>query len=191
MAEDVTHARNSRVVYVFVRLRLEGRDYLLFYEHPKWGDWSLVGGHVEAQEERDWVAAAFRETGEEMQPLLPHEDFELEPLPHGPERWGPEISRSAGEVPTVYSARWFALRFARDPAECLAALPTNRFLLVDRERIESGEDTDLTSLVARFTSDTPRGIDAIPYAWEPDRPIAMPRITRRDARGVVRDSHPS
>lgn len=178
----MTAERQSKVVYVLARLDVDGHDYLLFHAHPKWGDWSLVGGHVEADEEADWERAARRECAEEMAPLTPGEELDLVPLPQGPEQWGPEISKSAGGVPTVYRARWFALRFLKEPCSMMRMLPHDAFLLIERERVEAGHDADVTSLVGRFAI-AARGLDAVPYAWQStlsmnDVPLAHRRAMR-------------
>jgi len=186
--EDLKATRHSKVVYVVTKLQLNHRDYFLLYEHPKWGDWSLVGGHVEPGEDRDWIAAARREAEEEMKPLRIGEDVDVEPLVHGPEQWGPQRSQSSGNRPTLYSARWFVLRFLHDPRHCLSVLPRDRFLLVERSRLESDRDTDLTSLVERLESSLPRGLDDVPYAWPPERTLSLPPLPRRDARSTGRSN---
>src|SRR5687768_8960509 len=114
--------RRSNIVFVVARILVGDRDFFLLRSHPKWGGWSFVGWHVEDFEREDWSSAARREAQEEMVPLQVGVDVALEPLPHGPEQWGPEPSRSAGGIPTVYNAKWFTLRFLRDPEECLRQL---------------------------------------------------------------------
>jgi hypothetical protein len=93
--------RESNVAYVLAKLRVRGVDYLLLHAHPKWGDWSLVGGHVEPTD-RDWDAAAIRETQEEMAPLRLGEDLDVEALSVPMSEWGPVPSVSAGGAPTRY-----------------------------------------------------------------------------------------
>lgn len=110
----------------------------MLHRHPKWGDWSLVGGHVEQGEEDDWLKTASREAEEELAPLTLGGDFTVEPLPVEL-RWGPCPSRSAGGMPTEYRARYFVLRFLKDPREILDVLPESEFRLVPIDEVESDE----------------------------------------------------
>ena len=142
--------RTSDIVYVVARLEHARRAYVLFHAHAKWGDWGLVGGHVEAWEKDNWDAAAARETGEEMSPLHVDIDVALEPLTSELIEWGPEPSRSAGGAPTIYRTRWYSLRFLRDPVACLNALDVAQFLLVDEQRVAEGHDDDLSNLLQRL-----------------------------------------
>ena len=45
--------RSSHIVYAVARFRANDRVVWLLRRHPKWGDWSLVGGHVEEDERED------------------------------------------------------------------------------------------------------------------------------------------
>jgi hypothetical protein len=148
--------RCSDLALVVIRLILNAHPYQLLIKHPKWGDWSFVGGHVEAHEKNDWACAAVRECDEELAPLKHGEDFMLLPLLDQPLRWGPSTSRSAGGVPTIYTAQLFSLRFLRDPAECLLRLPRADFRLVRESAISA--DT----LVARVLGN----VDRSAVAWE-------------------------
>ncbi|MGE0790684.1 MAG: NUDIX domain-containing protein [Sandaracinaceae bacterium] len=161
--------RRSDIVYVVARLALDQDEYFLFIEHKKWGDWGLLGGHVEPDEARDWAQAAQRETEEEMVPLRVGEDVALSPIVNGPEQWGPEPSRSAGGEPTVYNAKWFSLTFLRDPEDCFSRMQREQFLLVQRERLEAGVDADVTPLMTRLRGALPNGLDDVPIAWKGSR----------------------
>jgi hypothetical protein len=121
--------RHSNVAYVLAKLRVRGDDYALVHAHPKWGDWSLVGGHVEPTDQT-WHAAATREVEEEMAPLRQGRDVSVEPLNVEPSQWGPVLSRSASMRPTSYRAEWYLLRFITDPLKSLAKLPASEFRLV-------------------------------------------------------------
>ena len=131
--------RHSDIAYVLIRLQAEGEDCFLLHRHAKWGDWTLVGGHVEPGEESDWLRSAAREAGEELAPLQLGGDFEVRRLELAVE-WGPEPSRSALGEPTAYRAEYFLLRFLRDPEALLRTLPESEFMLVPvstlRERPE-------------------------------------------------------
>jgi 8-oxo-dGTP pyrophosphatase MutT (NUDIX family) len=128
--------RRSHVAYVLIRLHADGEDCVLLHRHSKWGDWTLVGGHVEADEEHDWLIAAAREAGEELAPLRLGGDFEVERL-RVMASWGPEPSRSAFGEPTEYSVEYFLLRFKKDPRELLAVLPASEFRLVPLRSLET------------------------------------------------------
>ncbi len=169
--------RRSDIVYVLARLQSGGRDYFLFRAHSKWGDWGLVGGHVEEWEVENWDLAARRETEEEMSPLRVGTDLVLDPIP-GPAEWGPEPSRSAGGQPTVYRAQWYALRFLVDPRTALRRLDPSEFLFVEHERLSSQRDEDVTDLVRRVAAALPRGLDDVPLAWNADVNLSE-LLTRR------------
>ena len=158
--------RRSRLAYVVIRLAVDGRDCYLLRAHAKWGDWSLVGGHVELDELGDWALAARREAEEELEPLRYGRDFDVIPVPNGPKRWGPVESRSAGGASTVYEAEWFALTFLRDPVECLSELPRDEFLLVDLElAVHAPFDANVAPLLARLDQSLPGGLGSVPVAW--------------------------
>lgn len=129
--------RHSHVVYTLIRLSTPAGPGLLLRRHEKWGDWSLVGGHVEDWEMDDWAVAAAREAAEEMEPLVTGEDFAVEPLHDEPITWGPEASRSARGERTIYHIRYYGLTFLRDPAELLGRLCASDFLLVDEGALGS------------------------------------------------------
>lgn len=113
--------RRSQIVYASARLQFGNEVYCLLRWHPKWGDWSLLGGHVEAHERDDWLAAVRREIDEELAPLRVGVDVEVGEVAV-PETWMESFrkeSQSANGGPTQYDVRWFALRFISDPVECL------------------------------------------------------------------------
>lgn len=162
----MTTPRQSRIAYVVIRLAVDGRDCYLLRAHTKWGDWSLVGGHVESDELGDWALAARREAEEELEPLRYGRDFDIVSVPNGPKRWGPVESRSAGGVPTSYEAEWFALTFLRDPVACLAELTQDEFLLVDAElAVHAPRDAKVAPLLARLDQALPGGLASVPVAW--------------------------
>ena len=168
--------RRSRVVYVVVRLRVAEEDYFLLLGHHKWGDWSLVGGHVEPNEADDWTRAAEREVQEELEPLRVGKDFTLERVLGAPERWGPVPSRSAGGELTQYEAEWFCLRFLVSPAECLSRLLTDDYVLVARKlATDDPESVNVASLLQRLDEGLRGGLDDVPLAW-PDSIEASERV---------------
>lgn len=158
--------RWSRLAYVVVHLDVDGRSCFLLRAHHKWGDWGLVGGHVEPID-RDRAATAAREANEELEPLAAGIDFEIVPLLPEPLIWGPEESRSSGGS-TMYEAAWFALRFLRDPAACLARLAAEDYILVDRESAVGSRTRPPSSpLLARLSRALPEGLASVPLAWAP------------------------
>jgi 8-oxo-dGTP pyrophosphatase MutT (NUDIX family) len=178
--------RTSRIAYVLVRLLVGEKDCFLLRVHRKWGDWGLVGGHVEDDELDDWRRAAEREANEELEPLRLGVDFSLEPLDNAPESWGPVPSRSTAGVPTKYCAAWFTLQFLRDPVECLSELPDEEFLLVERDAALIAAGGDVTALLARLERELPEGLSSVPLAWpyQLDRAAVASKIrfTRPSAR---------
>ena len=69
MAEPVTE-RHSDLALVLARVDVDGTPHWLLRRHAKWGDWSLIGGHVEPGEGDDWTLTAVREANEELEPRL-------------------------------------------------------------------------------------------------------------------------
>lgn len=156
--------RQSHLSLVVVKLRLTGEDFFLFRWHRKWNDWSLVGGHVEPSEEGDWSLTAVREVEEELCPLREGEDFQVCPLSEKSVSWGPVLSRSSAQSPTIYTAKWFFLRFLRNPTEVLGRLPLKDFLLVSNQNIydhRSKTSIPITDLCKHI----PVELKIIPQSW--------------------------
>lgn len=156
--------RHSNVVYVLIRLPTVDGPSLLLRRHEKWGDWSLVGGHVEEWEMDDWGLAAAREATEELEPLVNGQDFVVKPITSEPITWGPEPSRSAKGQRTVYHIKYYTLTFLRDPVELLARLPATEFLLVPERALDSAGHT-LGSPVHRARHCLDGGFEAAHRAW--------------------------
>jgi hypothetical protein len=133
--------RHSNVVYILIRLSVADGPSLLLRRHEKWGDWSLVGGHVEEWEMDDWGLAAAREASEELEPLVNGQDFVVAPIHPEPITWGPEPSRSAQGQRTIYRIQYYSLTFLRDPVVLLRRLPASEFLLVPERELGSTEHT--------------------------------------------------
>ena len=164
--QNPSRFRQSDVVYVLAKLRIRGADFLLLNAHRKWGDWSLVGGHVEPTDP-DWRSAAAREVEEEMAPLQHGADVTVEPLAGRPStEWGPVPSVSAGGAPTCYRANWYVLRFLRDPRACLSKLSGEEFRLVGLQDVTS--EPGVSAIVRQAADLLPGGLKAVPLAWEED-----------------------
>lgn len=156
--------RHSDVAYVLIHLRAGGRNCVMLHRHPKWGDWSLVGGHVEPGEEDDWLATAAREAGEELAPLTLGTDFDVERL-DVELQWGPCESRSAGGMLTEYRAQYFVLRFSKDPRALLPALQESEFRLLPIEAIEAD---GRVGHPLRLFMERVKIADDVPLSWAQD-----------------------
>ncbi len=159
MADDVTTPRHSDLAFVVARIAVDREPHWLLRRHAKWGDWSLVGGHVEDDERDDWLHAARREAEEELEPLRHGVDFEVEPMGTTATSWGPVASRSVAGRPTTYCVRWFVLSFIADPADCLERLSPDDFLLVPESRLLlRGDVSDVTSRLLECLHGDPASI---------------------------------
>jgi 8-oxo-dGTP pyrophosphatase MutT (NUDIX family) len=159
--------RQSNIAYVLIRLPTSDGPALLLRRHEKWGDWSLVGGHVEEGELDDWGLAAKREASEELEPLVAGQDFVVTPIHEEPITWGPEPSRSARGERTVYRIQYYALAFLHDPVALLGRLPAAEFLLVLEGQLGSTPHA-LGSPVHRARRYLQGGLEAVPRAWPED-----------------------
>ena len=169
--------RHSDIAYVLVRVHAQGEDHLLLHRHAKWGDWTLVGGHVEAGEERDWCLAAAREANEEL-PWHLGCDFEVDRLELAVQ-WGPEPSRSASGEPTKYRAEYFLLRFLRDPRDLLRALPESEFRLVPLSALSGGTNLDVSTPVRLLMERVGTSLGEVPRSWHAELAgVATPRAGR-------------
>ncbi len=160
------NTRRSALAFVLIKINIDGRDHLLFLAHTKWGDWGLVGGHVNKGEEGRWLDTARREAEEELTPLRYGRDFVLKGLLARPISWGPVESRSAKGAESIYSAQYFTLRFKRDPVELLAQLDRGNFLLVPQEHFSPPLwDSDVADTLRRLDDALPEGLSSVPWSW--------------------------
>jgi len=176
--------RHSYVVYVLIRLStLEGPS-LLLRRHDKWGDWSLVGGHVEESEMDNWGQAAAREATEELEPLVCGQDFVVAPIHAEPLIWGPEASRSARGQRTIYHIQYYTLTFLRDPLVLLGLLPSTQFLLVPERELASTEHA-FGRPVHRAYRLLLGNLEAVPRSWDAELDVhALPPSMQLSGRGL-------
>ncbi len=167
--------REIELAHVVIKLRgSDDRSYYLLHRHEKWGDLTLVGGHVEPGEEGLWARTAERETEEEMAPILRARDFLLVPLLTRPVTWGPKPSRSAGGALTVYRAQFFRLVFRSDPASLLVPLAERGFTLLSEDQLAN--DENVGDLVRQLEKHLEGGLSELPAAWTaPVSPDLIPR----------------
>jgi hypothetical protein len=153
--------RHSKIAVVLFLLDVGGEPHLLLLHHGRWGDWSLVGGHIEPGETP--LETAVRETEEELPPLHVGEDLAIAPLLADPIEWGPVASRSA-RAPTHYTAWIYFARFLKDPSVVLNRLKGLRLAYVPISAL-SGPiwPTEVSDILARVRGSTPIG--DIPPAW--------------------------
>lgn len=175
--------RHSNVVYVLIRLSTVNGPLLLLRRHEKWGDWSLVGGHVEESEMDDWGLAAAREATEELEPLVNGQDFVVKPIHAEPITWGPEASRSTHGQRTIYHIQYYTLAFLRDPVVLLGRLPATEFMLVPEREIDSTGHI-FGSPVHRARRFLNGGFEAAPRAWAGE---LDPRVLPVGLRPVMQD----
>lgn len=177
------NSRHSKLALVLICVDIDGTPHLLFHRHRKWGDWSLVGGHVEPGEEADWQSTATREAEEELAPLRANADFIVEPLPTAPIEWGPVPSRSKGNAPTTYSVRYYTLRFLHDAATSLCRLDPREFVLVQLEDLEAPTPKfSMSDTFERFAASLGRRLRELPRSWpSPTRSAVLPATLERFA----------
>lgn len=171
--------RHSNLALVLIRLRIDDEPHLVLIRDRKWGDWTLVGGHVEPYEKSDWARAAARECDEELAPLKFGQDFVLLPLLKEPLRWGPIPSKSADGELTTYRAQFFALRFLRAPTECLTQLPADDFRIVSESAY--GVERAAHDKVARAAKAL-GGLSRVALAW--DSALVSPPIRKADLQAM-------
>jgi len=179
--------RSSAISYVIFRLDIGGEDSLLLLQHPKWGDWSLVGGHIEPGEGP--LDAARREAEEELPPLKSGEDFAISPLPFAHVTWGPVESRSAAQKPTTYSAWFFSAEFLRPPTDALhdVELRTIAAIPLTKLRLDSWppELTEVLAQLVRSFGD----LKQVPMAWPAPLPAnALPAFAGSHLEAKARAS---
>lgn len=162
--------RHSHIVYAVARFRVDDHVLWLLRRHPKWGDWSLVGGHVEDDEREDWDRAIRREVDEEMEPLQVGAELVIVPVAADPLVFR-RVSQSAGGVETEYTVRWYGLSFRGDVDAALRALPREDFVFVDEEDLPRGIEgvADVTRFAPLDRLPAPTPIDPLTYARFPQR----------------------
>lgn len=155
--------RKSEISQVVIKLKTRTTSYYLLQKHKKWGDWSLIGGHVEDHEQGDWAAAGYREIEEELQPLKRTKDFFLLPILGQPVSWGPVQSRSAGGFATLYMAQFFAMTIYEDPIGVLNKLnPEGLCLFSESDVIDMCQGGQISNTVKVLQESLFKGLSGVP-----------------------------
>jgi hypothetical protein len=186
--------RRSNVALVAIKLRVGDDQCLLFHRHRKWGDWSLVGGHVEHGEERDWLLTGTRESEEELEPLKNSVDFHVEKWLTDPIEWGPVASRSARNLRTIYRVTYFKLRFLVDPCRALERVrAATELMLIGVDDMNAAHEFTFSDTFSRLRTKLPNGASDIPLSWQdtiPAAEIRVPLFVGRSSRpGVYTPPH--
>jgi 8-oxo-dGTP pyrophosphatase MutT (NUDIX family) len=169
-------SRRSTLSIVVFRLLVDDSDCVLLLRHDKWGDWGLVGGHIEPGESAD--EAALRETEEELVPLRVGHDLAIERLPHDPLEWGPVSSRSAGGHATVYHATYYAAVFRSNPEPALAAIHNRNLVFIPVKALDPHAwPSNVSDVLARYAH-AHRVAEEVPRGWRAS--------IRSDACGIAR-----
>lgn len=172
----VQPTRRSEISQVVIRLKTHSTSYFLLQQHKKWGDWSLVGGHVEDDERNDWSAAGYREVEEELQPLKRAKDFFLLPLFERPLSWGPVQSQSADGCPTLYTAQFFSMIFIGDPVRTLDRLsPEGLCLFSESDVITMCQIGRASNIINILQDNLVIGLGNIPPVW--GQPINLSNLS--------------
>jgi 8-oxo-dGTP pyrophosphatase MutT (NUDIX family) len=154
-------ARHSQISVVLLVLDIDRAPHLVLLHHARWGDWSLVGGHIEADESP--LEAAVRETEEELAPLRVEVDLRVSPLLATPLSWGPVSSRSAG-VPTQYTVWFHYGAFLVEPSAALPRVSSSEIAYLPMSALTQARwPRGVTDILARLRATT--DLMAIPHAW--------------------------
>lgn len=155
--------RESQLSVIVVRLLVDGEACVLLLRHEKWGDWGMVGGHIEEGESaRD---AAARELSEELVPLKVGQDVRLSPLLARPLTWGPVASRSAQGLSTTYLTHFFYTEFLTDPERALRLVEDRRLVFVPETALDPADwPAGVTDVLSRLLRDI-GGLRRIPLGW--------------------------
>lgn len=168
-------ARTSKVSVVLFRINLRGEDSLILLRHAKWGDWSLVGGHIELGETP--LDAAVRETEEELAPLRAGLDFAIVTEPLATLSWGPVESKSAGRAPTTYSAWVFCGELLRPPSDFVRSIADAELAAVALRHLDVNDwPGGVTNVLARIV-EARVSLTSVPLAWrEPVSARELPSL---------------
>jgi 8-oxo-dGTP pyrophosphatase MutT (NUDIX family) len=158
-----TGAELTRCAFVVCRFDADGEPRIVLMKDPKWGDYTLIGGHEEPEDHNSLETTARRETLEELGCSQDSSDFKLWPLT-GEIRFGPTWSKSARRM-KVYTFKYYGIRFSSDP---LVNDGYNKagFLLKFFSADELMKHTTLSNVVKVFLAAYQKGLDGVPLSWQ-------------------------
>jgi ADP-ribose pyrophosphatase YjhB (NUDIX family) len=135
---------------------------------PRWGDYTLIGGHEEPEDHNDLESTARRETLEELGCSRGGSVLRLFPLTDEI-GFGPTWSKSAHCMKT-YTFKYYGVQFSCDP-QIRDGYNNAGFLLKLFSKEELARHAALSNVVKIFLAAYPDGLDGVPLSWR-DQPTS-------------------
>ena len=160
--------REVRCAFVVIKLKIDGRDYLVMRRDKGWNDLNLIGGHQEERDNGQFQRTARREMFEELSAFRGKARVTLEPLTKRLS-YGPVWSQTARRE-TIYQLLFFSAQLNIDPRVLEQAFsPRSMNYLVDCSSLkEAVEQGSVSAFVGLLALELPGGLEAVPYSVDCD-----------------------
>jgi len=156
----------TRCAFVVCRFDAGGEPRIVLMKDPRWGDYTLIGGHEEPEDHKDLETTARRETLEELGCFRGRSDFRLFPLTDEI-AFGPTWSKSAHRM-KKYTFKYYGIQFPCDP-QVRDGYNKAGFLLRSFSADELTRHAALSNVVKIFLAIYPKGLDGVPLSWLDER----------------------
>jgi 8-oxo-dGTP pyrophosphatase MutT (NUDIX family) len=167
----------TRCAFVVCRFDAGGKPRIVLMKDPRWGDYTLIGGHEEPEDNKDLESTARRETLEELGCSPDSSGFRLFSLTDEIS-FGPTWSRSAHRMKT-YTFKYYGIRFACDP-EVRDGYNSAGFLLKSFSAEKLARYSALFNVVKLFLATYRKGLTGVPLSWHDE--CSLPDNKSNDER---------
>jgi 8-oxo-dGTP pyrophosphatase MutT (NUDIX family) len=154
----------TRCAFVVCKFDEGGEPRIVLVKDPRWGDYTLVGGHEEPDDHNDLERTARRETLEELGCFRGCDGFRLLPLTDEVQL-GPVWSKSAHRLKT-YVFKYYGIQFSCDP-HLKDGYNNAGFIIKSFNEQELVKHPALSNVVKIFLATYPQGLDGVPLSWAP------------------------
>lgn len=158
----IVSEERTRCAFVVCRLDEDGEPRIVLINDPRWGDYTLIGGHEEPEDHYDLERTARRETLEELGCFPGCRDFKLQPLTEET-RFGPVWSKSA-RCEKAYTFKYYGIQFACDP-NLKPGYNDAGFLIRFFGEKELVSYSQISNVVRIFLTTYQKKLNCIPLSW--------------------------